>query len=313
MHRYLIGSAPAQKSVGALTVGVLLLTAGCATPTRVALSDTRRAQIGSAKTIGGLSQQELGVSIVVSTGGAGFGLIGAIIDSSKNNSRVKTAEAAAAPVRDALVGYEPGVVLKAVLSRELAPLKWLKGNTVEVRQLADSPKAVAELVKQSGKDVVLLVQTDYRLTPSFGGLVITAKVSLLPPPVPSSGESEQAGEPATPKAIYFNTLTTAAPLPGWTGQEIALEVAAKLWAENGGQKARRALDGGMADLARMIVFDLEQAGNGDGHYKGPPDAKQMKATGKYGSETVTGFVVRQENGHSWVRLPSGELNSVGEL
>ena len=114
--------------------------------------------------------------------------------------------------------------------------------------------------------------------------------------------------------------------------------AAQLWANNGGQNARRALNGGIAELARMIAFDLAQGGppnatDPTATYDEPPGAKVLTTVGKYGTGSANGFVVREENGgdaravglglvgphgapcnwRSWLRLRSGELSSVGEL
>lgn len=307
-----------QARVGALVAAVLLST-GCAGATRVVLTDSQRDQLGSVRTVGALSQQELGVSVVASTAGAGFGLVGAIISSSVTNSRVKDAEGAVVPVRNALVGYEPGGVLGAALKRELAPLPWLKKNTIEVVQLADSKPAIAELVKSSKTDMVLLVQTDYRLTPTFDALVVTATVSLLPVKPAAPAQAQTADGEAAPKdelrRIYFNTVSTSAPLPSFTAGKTTTAEAANLWAENGGRSARRAIDGGIAEIARMIAFDLAQGGpsGAAAAYDEPPGAKVLTAVGKHGTGTFSGFVVREENGRSWLRLHSGELNSVGEL
>ena len=319
----LTASTLPRTRAGALAAAILLST-GCAGATRVVLNDAERAQIGSARTVGALSHQELGVSVVASTGGAGFGLVGAIIDSSVTNGRVKDAEAAVVPVRNALVGYEPGNALGAALTRELAPIPWLKRNTVEVRQLPDSKAAVADLVKASNTDVVLLVQTDYRLTPQFDAMMITAKVSMLaakpaaPAQAQPAGDVEPGSQPDGPKPIYFNTVSTSAPLSGFTAEKTTMAEAAQLWANNGGQNARRALNGGIAELARMIAFDLAQGGppnatDPTATYDEPPGAKVLTTVGKYGTGSANGFVVREENGRSWLRLRSGELSSVGEL
>ncbi len=297
-----------------------LLSIGCAGPTRIVLNDAQRDQLGSVRTVGAFSQQELRVSVVAATGGAAFGLIGAIINSSVTNSRAKDAEGAVVPVRNALVGYEPSGALGVALKRELGSLAWLKRNTVEILQPADSKTTIAELVKASKTDMVLLVQTDYRLTPEFDAMVITAKVFMLPcrPAAPARAQpadDEPAPKPDELKPVYLNIISTSAPLPGFTTGKTTMAEAAKLWAENGGKYARRALDGGIAELAKMIAFDLAQGGppSATAAYDDPPDAKVLTAVGKYGMGTSSGFVVREENGRSWLRLHSGELGSVGEL
>ncbi|HUL60753.1 MAG TPA: hypothetical protein VLU43_15840 [Anaeromyxobacteraceae bacterium] len=293
-----------------LALVFLQMTTGCAHAKRVALDEPQRNQIGSARTVASLSGQELGVSVVMSTGGAGFGLIGALVDSAVTNSRAKAAEAVAAPIRDALVDYDAGAALGGALKKELAPLAWLKKNTVDVRRVADTKEAVAELVKQSGTDVVVLVQTDHRLTPAFDAIVITAKVSVLPRAPTQAAGDEGSG----PAPLYLNTISTAATLPGFVEARTTLEQASQLWADGRGRTARRALDGGMAELASMIAFDLAEHGPaGASLYEAPPDARQATVIGAYGNGTATGFVVREANGRAWVRLPTGELSAIGGL
>jgi hypothetical protein len=279
------------------------------------LGEGQRAQIGSARTIGSLSQQELRISVVASSGGAQFGLIGALVDSAVTNSRVKSAEAAVVPVRDALVDYDAAAALGATLKKALAPVVWLKGNSVEVRPVAADPKAVMELVRQIGTNVVLLVQTDYGLSPTFDTMVITARVSLLPRPGSGPAQPSESEDDKAPPPLYFNTVYVTARLPGFVAGHTTLEDAAKLWALNRGQSARRALDGGMDELASLIAFDLEQAGPGDGSstYHGAAGAAEATVIGKYGSGAATGFIVRKASNRSWVRLRSGELCSSGEL
>ncbi len=297
---------------GALALGCLLASGGCATATRVALGDVQRSQIASVKTVAALSQQELGVAIVQSTAGASAGLIGAVIDSSVNNSRVKTAEAAAVPVRDALVTYDPSAAIGAALSRELRPIAWLKRNSIETRSVAGNKSAVAELVKKSGADMLLLVQTDYRLTPEFDALVVTAKVSLFPLTAPPPADAEEGGEPPAPAPVYFNTLTASTLLSGFQ-KGMPLDAAARLWAANGGQGARRALDGGLGEVARLVAFDLQQGAPEKAAYEPPAEAKTVEVPAKYASGNAQGYVVRTEGGRFWVRLRSGELNSAGTL
>lgn len=280
----------------ALAAGALL-SVGCAGATRVALNDAQRDQLGSVRTVGALSQQELRVTVVPSNTGAAFGLVGALIDASVTNSRAKDAESAVVPVRNSLVGYEPSRTLGVALKRELGSLTWLKHNSVEVRQAAESKAAIAELVNASNTDMLLLIQTDYQLAPAFEAMVVKARVSMLPrksaAPPREPTDDDPSPKADEPKPVYFNTISASAPLPGFTAGKTTMAEAANLWADNDGKYARRALAGGIDELARMIAFDLAQGG--------PPDAPAAEA------------VLREENGRKWLRSRSGELRSEGEL
>jgi hypothetical protein len=290
------------------------MATGCATPLRVGLRDDRRTQIGSAKTIAALAQPEIGTSINEADSRGQFGIVGVVIDAAVNHSQSKTAEAAVVPVHDALVGYDPRHALGAALTRELGPLNWLKGNSVEVMQLGDSsPNAVAGLVKKSDRDALLLALCEYRLTPSFRTIVMTANVALYPRPAPHSSDGAAQAEDEATRPLYFNEITASVTLPGKAVAKLTKDQAAKLWAENDGRRARRAIDVAIVELARMIAFDLDQPPSES--YAPPEGAKKMKVLGKdeLKVHVVTGYVVRQENGRPWVRLRSGELKSAGQL
>jgi hypothetical protein len=305
----------------ALLLCTALLGSGCATASRVALSDAQRANVGSARTLASLGQKELDVSVVASTGGAAVGgLIGAIIDSAVTNSRGKTAEAAVAPIRDALVEVDAGAALKGALTTSLAPVPWLKGSAIELRSVKANREAMAEAVQQVGTDAVLMVQADYKMSPTFDAMNIGADVSLLPRATPKVAKPRTALDPpeeeaGPPAPLYANRVVVSVRLPGFVAGTTTLDEAAKLWASAPGQGARRALEGGMVELAQMIAFDLEQAGLKAGArlYEAPPGTNSMKVPSLYGNVDVSGYIEKAGAGRSWLRLASGNLVSVGFL
>ena len=313
------------RRISRLLLGALLLTTGCATASRVPLGEANAQRLKTVRPVVALSQQELKTSIVPSTSGVAFGLIGAIIDTSTNNSNAKSAEEKVIPVRNALIGWEARDVLRQALEREVVPVAVLKASKIEVRQLPDTKDAVAALVAGTKEDALFLLQTDYRLSPTFDRMVITAKATLIPAQIAATEvekaaatERATAGDNSGPKPLYANTFVTSAALPGFVAGKTTMEEAAAMWAGERGRAARSALDGGVNELARMIAFDVVQAGpagkiDPNATYDAPPDAKPVTSVGPQAVGRLDGFAIRQENGRVWLRASTGELAAVEAL
>jgi hypothetical protein len=303
-----------RTGTGALVLGALLVATGCAGARRIPLASESSAKLQTVRPIAALNQQEIKTSIVVSNSGAAFGLIGALVDTAVNNSAAKTVETKVVPVRNALVGWDAGVALRAALEREVRPVTALKAGPIEVKQLPDTKDAIAALVAQTKADALFLVQADYRLTPSFDAVVVTAKVSLLPckaaaAPAPTEDASAEA-----PKPLYLNTFVTSAGLSGFAAATTP-EQAAAMWAADGGRPVRVALDGSIDELARMIAFDVVQSGPAGASspsekYEPPADAPKLTSIGPYATGVLNGYPVRQEKGRAWLRVATGELAAV---
>jgi hypothetical protein len=297
--------ALALRVIGPAAAAVALLLSGCTTASRVAVPPAHRSRIQSTQAIAAPTRPELGMHIEVSTAGGGFGLIGAIVDSSVNNSRAKDAEAAVVPARDALVGYEVGAVLAEALKRELAAVLWLKAGAVEVRQMGTA-KVAAEWLKQTTADALLVVETDYRLSPKGDAIVILTQASLRSIklfPRPAGAEEEER------PPLYLNGVHVYLPLPNRPAGALPPAELAKLWAADGGKPAREALDVGLSEVARMLAFDIEQ-GEPAGLYEAPAGARKVNVEVLPGPFWGEGFVVAERGGRSWVRLSTGQLCSM---
>jgi hypothetical protein len=298
---------------GALLLGALLAT-GCATAKRVPLEESNAQRLKTVRPVATLSQQELKVSIVPSNAGAAFGLIGAIIDTSANNSAVKTAEAKVVPVRNALIGWEAGDALLGALGREVAPVAILKASKIEIRQVPSVKDALAGLLQETQQDALFLVETDYRLSPTFDRMIVTVQASLLPARLtPTQAEKAAAQEGGGPTRLYENRFVSSALLPGFVPGKTTMDEAAALWAADGGRKARRALDDGIDEVARMLAFDIVQvrtAGAPAATYAAPEGAPSLVSIGPFGFGALTGFPVKQEKGRAWLRVSTGELAAV---
>jgi len=291
-----------------LLITATLLAIGCAKPTRVPLRAELRTQINSVRTMAGFQQQEIGSTINSAQGATAgqFGLIGAFVEMGIDSSRTKSAESAIVPVRNALIGYDPGTTLAAALKNELAPLAWLKGNTIEVKAVGDTT-VVQGWLEKCGADVLLVIRPNYSLTPKFDGVLVTAEVSLHPRNAPLTEAQRPLDK--LPGVLYYNDFTTTHTLADWPSPAPKdLEEAAKLWSADKGQKGRAVVDAGMAELARMIAYDLEQPGSTEDRYEAPAGAKTVRVNWKGYNQAVP--VVHEGNGRVWARHSWGSLYSL---
>ena len=312
MLRQQLACAHVRKGITLTAIIVALFASGCASPSRVPLSPDKTSKISSSQTVVALSQAEIGTDINRSniTAATGGGLIGAIIDAGVNNYRAKNAESAAVPIRDALVKYDVGQTFTNALRAHVGEISWLSNTTVEAQQLTKD-NTITAIVKKSAADAVLVLNTDYRLTPNFESVRVTVTASLHPRAAAlNAGAKPSRG---IPPVIYFNTLSTTFPVSeeyksGKSSEEVAKAIAADK--EN---RLTKALDQSLEELASMLVFDLEQqAPANNAMYKAPAGAQTRNAmyAQPAGTFPVKGYVVKEQNGRAWVRLPGGELYSV---
>jgi hypothetical protein len=309
--RYRVGGL---RVLGCLSLISALSFSGCATPTRIPLETSRRDSFTSTESVVGLRQQEIAADIARSNVSAatGGGLIGAIIDASVENSRAKKAEGVIVPVRDALVGYEPGAVLAEALRQELTSLAWLKHDAVVVRQAPDN-KSLPGWIEKSTRDAVLFVSTDYRFTPAFDAVVVTASVSVHPRTGPL--KSAIKTKPGLPGLIYSNAFSISLPMPDLPAGKLTPAEACKLWAADKGEKVRRVLDECFTELPKMIAFDLEQAAPANNALYAAPDSQTeyvlLPTPGAPVPVMTRTFAVGDSSkAFVWRRHPGGELSAM---
>jgi hypothetical protein len=210
-----------------------------------------------------ISQHEIYIYAPPSTGGsaagAGFGLIGALvgaaIDASVDANRTKEAEAAAKPLRDALVDYNFDQTLKDDVSASLASLGWMKVDSVRVAKELTTANLDGSISgsKDSG---VLIAIADYRI--DYDGSALT--ISLTARYYPNSDalralhKSGSARHPSDDdNALFKDNLIYSVRLAQATpdrNQNIAV------WSANGGAVTRAQINQGLAKLAWMLGTDL---------------------------------------------------------
>jgi hypothetical protein len=279
---------------GSLVCG--LLFAGCATSNRTALAPTAASQMISVTATATVTQPEIAADIELSnvsvyTGG---GLIGALVDSAIDAKRSKKAEGEITPLRDAMTGFDTAETLRAELAK-----KMVGGATIPVKavtvEMMMKPDAMRKHVGAGTADAEMFIFVDYRLTPNFSRLHVHATAMLISKKSPDE------------KPLYKNTfdLYRSAPpseRPTMIGK----------WADNHAAAARQALQDCFAELADMVVYDLQQGAEANMPAKETlnTSAPAVSVPASMAQRvTVRGVAIKRQDGRTWVRLATGELSA----
>lgn len=285
---------------------VLALSVACVVPAvRIPLDAARRTMITSTATLAAVPQDEIHATIEASQGGVMFaGLLGAAFDAGANLARMDAALAEVAPLKDALVFYDPRSTVQSVLGAELPKIGLLQGTKLELtRKPAFDKVTLGGVMENAGTDAVLVISFRYELSSDFKHIVVSSTATLLPTKAAASPELKQLAAAPSPngvlpcQALYRGYFMTSLPAPG-----------GGRWTADLGAAAVTAIDGGIAEVVRMLAWDLEQGAPQDGRYaSGAPAAYlQFGVPRPWAS-------VRDVNGRHWLRSSMGELVSVGEM
>lgn len=283
--------------------------------TRTPLSDAHRQAIRSSRIVANVGQDALEATYEESNGGAaagtGFGLlgavVGAVIDAGVSKHRADTASATVAPVQALLAGFDPSSVAQATLQRELSGVGILQPAKVEVwHEPSLGRTRVATLLDQGEADAVLVVDLRYRLSLKLDHLIVGAIVAIYPTKAASADElrtlasSPSINDLQPCPALYRNAFVTSLPAPPGPG------IAG--WTMDGGAAARSAIEGGLAEIARMLAWDLEQGGPPGSSYA-VPGAKLVERR-EFGLPLLW-YPATTRGSRTWLRAPGGELASTG--
>lgn len=297
----LLPARPACRWHAPVLIGLfaVLLLSGCVTSNRTALAPANVSRLKLIDVTTSIAQPEIAADVSQSNVAAvtGGGLIGALIDVAVEANRAKKAEVTITPLRDALIEFNSGEVLRAHVSDKMQAEPLLPIRQVLITGPVKE-KAVAEQAKQGEADGVLLISVDYRLTPSFDRVRVLAHVVLF--------DKETTAKGGLP--VYQNDFATYRALNSPPADRAA---AIKLWSENQGAPMRDALTTAFAELAEMIKFDLRQGEEANLIPKAAwtttaPMAGRMALVQGL---TGRGSVAQQAAGRTWVRLATGELSS----
>ncbi len=243
---------------------VILLSAllgACSTVSpHAAFPSAARDKVSSTEVVMPIRQAEIYVYVPPTQGGAGFGLIGALVDVTIDSVRAGKAETAVKPLRDALVDFNFDNAFKDQITNSLTAVPWMKAEKFRVMKEV-TPDSTEKALADSQDSAVLFIAADYNL--SNDGDVLTAKLtaylfpnndalrSLKPP------KKDAKGPVAVPaNALYRNVLSYKTRIPlAPSGRDGTIAA----WSANNGAAMRVALGMAAAKLSRLLAEDIQRS------------------------------------------------------
>ncbi|GAB1263244.1 hypothetical protein [Aurantivibrio infirmus] len=199
-----------------VTLLLTIFLGGCA-GTYKPITQYELKEYKTATVISNLPQQEIRMQIIPSNSGgaagAQFGLLGALIgaavDAGVNNSKANKAEESIEKFRVALRDDDISAMINRELQSQLIDLSWVSVN--EFQQTSVVGSEFSDLPKENtyNSDVMILVSTDYAVTPSFETIELTADFWIYE--VDEEGRvttqaSKSAGRRPKAKPFYSNQV-----------------------------------------------------------------------------------------------------------
>lgn len=282
------------------------LLAACATntPPHAYLPDAARDKIASTEVVVPVRQSEIYVYVPPSTSGtqagAAFGmlgvLVGAMVDTSVNNSRTSKAETAVKPLRDAIVDYNFDAALKDDVGKSLTQVGIAHVGNVRVAKEV-TPEAMDAALTGSTDAAVLFTTADYHLSNDANQLSVVVTAMMFP-----NSDALRAVQPAqktktrtdAKNAIYRNTFMFQADVPGTVADR---DHNIQVWSADNGAAMRADLTFAEQKLAQMVADDITATEAGD-------KARSEEAVKEDGVDVK--LVSTDSDGHT-VRFKDGTL------
>lgn len=203
------------KNISLALIFTLILS-GCAT-TYTPITNYELKNYETATVISNIPQQEIRLQITPSNSGgaagAPFGLIGVLIgvavDASANNNKASKAEESIERFRVALRDEDITGQINLELQSQLSDLSWVKINNFDQTHVAGREFSKLPTANIYRTDVMILVNTDYSITPNFETIELTANYWVYA--INKHGKvdtitSTRGGKRKIPKAFYFNEV-----------------------------------------------------------------------------------------------------------
>lgn len=245
-----------MRAAGVLSLALL---SACSTlPVHQALPTAAREQIASTDIVAPVPQSEVYVFVAPATGGAGFGLVGALIDVSIDSARTSKAESSVTTLRNAMVDYSFDNSLQRKLTSTLAQVSWLhSGNAGVIRDV--TAEGLDKSVAASNAAAVLFVAADYHLNNDADVMQVTLGAWLVPKSdalmAMRAGKVDAKHISSRGNALYRNSLVFEARITGSGTRDGNI---AK-WSADNGRLARKVLDTALDKLTSILVADIQRS------------------------------------------------------
>lgn len=191
----------------------------------------------------------------------GGGLVPALIDASVEHEQAKKAEEFLAPIRDSLLDYDYPRVLEDTFRDKLAEVEWLAVANTALEHEAN-PEQLLETYSASDASVILRIRIFYEFEHDLSSIYVRCDAGLWPKDEALrevSGAAKRK-DPVSlnnriyrPEAMEGLEACTKLDLGGLKG-----EAAIETLTENKGEKVRKALEKGAAELAQLLIDDLNK-------------------------------------------------------
>ena len=282
--------------VGATLALFGLVLTGCATPLKQTFPESARIVPEGRHMIVSVPQSEINPAINQSVmGAAGFGLIGALVDTGVNQSRTKTAEAAIIPVRDALTDYKFDQKALSTSDELSLSVDWLTVKKTEVNKDVSNARFSSALDASASQQLVSITY-DYVLGPEFRTLTVGSNVAVLSKKLPANGKKEDRA--LLKNADFSRMFTCIVPLPAATDE---IDENASKWSANGGALTEQSLDKALAKLAVMMKKGFELT---------PQQEQALKSAKNAKVGTYLGKVIQRDEEGTLLLTPFGQFQYI---
>lgn len=168
--------------------------------------------------------------------------IGNSLANKMRNDMIKVVQEKALPVQQAIADYPFAQRTQESLEAMLQRIAWLGAASAQPAQAAP-PLSLLGQAEKDGKREVLYVTYAYALSRDFYAIEIDSTVRL------ARFAKEKTGSAPEVEDLFVQSFRSSFPL---SDSKVNANVNGPLWAENGGARARVALDQGLVELHKMI-------------------------------------------------------------
>jgi hypothetical protein len=235
-----------QAAICLAVAGAAVGPAVAADPPNVVTEAARNVPDRSVRVL--VAQSEIKSNINPSVMAVEGGLVGGMLAASQNTSRTKKADAAIAPIRDALTGFDVDRLAQDTTAAAIAQVPWLQSANVTFGK-DSSPAGKSGALDAGSASQVAFIEYSYDLSPDFEFLRVVARVDFANKAVPAADARKPESRVSRGNLAYSQQITCIVALPSLGNDR---DGNASLWIADGGKRARDALTTAFADIRQLL-------------------------------------------------------------
>lgn len=247
-----------------------------------------------------IQQHEINKDFIVSTGGQGFGLIGALIDAGVNQSRAEKAEEMVKELRNKMIDYDYDQEVKNTIAQSFSEnaQKIEFSNVQVVKSLEELQKSTQE----TESALVITMPTSYRISGDGKSMIVDFHTNIFPKNkdiyqqlVDQNVKKYDVEELNLKDSFYRNVLILQKTLDN--SADIDEVQALERWAENDAFLAKEALNQCISEGAKLIIEDIS-------NFKEGVDYKYSFITSRNGDK-LQGAILHEDDKMQVIRMSTG--------